>query len=148
MQGAFSAIAEQSREAGALADAALAAASADPAVRDEFGGALSRPAGSGGFGSVAQSSSTVVVTGRAQKSTSVSFPILGPRGVGGFLEATSVSGGGGDGRGGGSGGEEVVVRVKSQRGKVIVVGGSGGGTRGSGGGGGGGQVIDVDFKEV
>ena len=139
VQGALGAIAEQSREAGALADAALAAASADPRVRDEFGGALSRPAGgNAGFGSMSQSSSTVVVNGRARRSTTVSYPVAGPRGVGGFLEATTTS----DGGGGAS--DEVVVRVRSQRGKVIVVsdGGGGGGSRGSG------DVIDVDFREV
>ena len=145
VQGAFSAIAEQSREAGFLADSALDAANADSSVREEFGGALERASGSG-LGSMAQSSSTVVVNGRARKSTSVSFPVMGPRG-GGFLEATSTS----DGKGGT--GDEVVVRVRSQRGRMIVVNGGGGrGSGGSGGSGGrggsSGDVIDVDFREV
>lgn len=143
VQGAFSAIAEQSREAGALAEAALDAANGDAGVRDEFGGQLRR-AGGTGFGSMAQSSSTVVVNGRARRSTSVSFPVAGPRG-GGFLEAKST---GGDGEGG----EEVVVRVRSQRGRMITVSGSGGSGGGGSGGGGGvrgsGDVIDVDFREV
>lgn len=139
VQGAFSAIAEQSREAGLLAEAALDAANGDAGVRDEFGGLLRR-AGGAGIGSMAQSSSTVVVNGRARRSTSVSFPVAGPRG-GGILEATSTGGDGGEG-------EEVVVRVRSQRGRMITVGGAGSGGRGGGGSRGSGDVIDVDFREV
>ena len=142
VQGAMGAIAEQSRLAGALADSALADANGDAAVREEFGGELRRSSAGVG-GGVAQSSSTVVVNGRARKSSSVSFPVAGPRGAG-FLEATSVS------SDGGAGASEVVVRVGSQRGKVLVVGGNGGGGGGGGGSGrgGGGDVIDIDFREV
>ena len=136
VQGALGAVAEQSRGAAELAESALEAANGDPSVRDEFGGTLQRAAGTG-LGSIAQSSSTVVVNGRARRSTSVSFPVAGPRG-GGFLEASSVSEDGDKG--------ELVIRVRSQRGKMLVVKGGGGG--GSGGSRGSGDIIDVDFREV